>query len=1543
MFARRRARGVLSATLVTALVAGAAFLGTSAASAEPTEAVPSEVAAAPVAEQQPAGTSESPQAPASPADGAGATGEGSEAPVASEHAPSEQTEHADAPAAESDAPTAPAAETQTPADPAERTESDEQRVAAAADLPGALEPTRADGGSLTWGFLASWRSYLTTWAQGTQTPYGGATLNADGTTNFPESSASTFDPKAGTGVIAYTGGVRWDSTAHGFSIALQNPRVEIAADGVAKLTAETSTEDTSGAAQVERILLAVSAAPVQGETVDGTLTMRDVALTFASPISPAGISRYAGKPADAATFSTPGAVVDPKPSFEPKLSVTFADGSPVTADTKVYKGDTLRISGSGFDPASNVGGRGVPIPATLPQGNYVVFGSFAEQWQPSGEYPAGSRSGGEQRWLLAESVLDQVPAQYQGMIRGQWAELAESGEFSFEMKLAKVPAAIEGGKYGIYTYGAGGVNNAAQELAFPLNFVDAERPVFEPKVSVSFADGTPVTADTKVYEGDKLTVSGTGFDPYANVFPNGMGVPIPNTLPQGTFAVFGNFAENWQPSKGAPSSARKMDKSNRAWLLAEDTLNAVPEAFRETIREQWSPLSAEGDFSWTFTVKAPTETVPGGAYGIYTYAGGVGSSNAEHELAVPLNYQGHRSGADARVTGIAAAKAGLTVDVSGTGFSAQLAPQGVYAAIVEAGADVASAKSPGVAVASYVSAEKIVDGAFTEQLLAPAAQLQREKDYELLLWKAHGPATEASTFVRVPLAVTADHWKAIFGDDAQRAYVEPTVSSATDEQLTLSIAVSRIKLQPVDQGIYYALIEEGKEAELGLTSMGIAVGFLPSEGLTAGAATVALEADVDKLDREKSYEILVWRAHGDATPERILGRGDVQITEAQWDAMKGAPAQPAGKASLTAATSAGLSITAAIRGIEQQSFPAGVQLGVIERGTANTVAPDGVLGQVTVAKLPSGTLNQTLSVKAAQLDRTKQYDVLVWQAGVAPSKTANILVLPFDVTKAQWDAVFPPKVETLPGSFEWGVRKQFREYVTGPIAGGKITVTSPASGSSVYKFPQTPGGSWDSKTQTGSVKFAGNVNFSGHGGVLNLNLSNPELHVVSAAKAELRAPHKGKLMTIATLDLTQGTKRSLAGDAVRFTGVPVKLTAEGLSEYFESYLQASDKLDDASFTIGAAANVKPVKPPVTPVVKPKPKPTVPVAPVAPSAGGQQAGSLTWGVSSGFAAYTTGRIAKGSISTSGVGGGAGGYVFPQSSSSWNAKTQTGTVQYSGVVTFTGHKGLMSESFANPVITITGPTSGTLSAGGRSFGLNLAAGSKSVGQNGEVTWSGVPLAGGISGGGGGGGGAFGADPVSFTVGAVSGASFGSTTVDAKSTKRTAADAPPVTTGIRILTDAKKLVPGGEIEFEAAGFEPSERDVLVVLYSEPTVLDEAAGADANGTVRWIGTLPKDLPVGEHTITLQGSTDAGAVFTVVKPEKKAKAPSTQESAEEITVQAEPAAPVAAGVVPAEDAPVWLWWAGSLALLVVAGAMGGLVVAQRRRAAASVASGNDA
>ncbi|KON74833.1 hypothetical protein M768_02545 [Cellulosimicrobium cellulans F16] len=203
------------------------------------------------------------------------------------------------------------------------------------------------------------------------------------------------------------------------------------------------------------------------------------------------------------------------PVWEPEIAVFAEDGVTPLGDAEVSVGDTIVVKGSGFDPAANIGGRGVPIPATLPQGTYVVFGSFTEQWRPSEGAASSTRKVGSQAWALAEPVLDQVPAQYQSVIRAQWTDIAADGTFEARL-VVKSPGLLDGGRYGVYTYGAGGVTNADQELFAPVAFdAPASLTVTPATTTVEAGDTVRIAVDGLV-EGD--VVKGVTFGGKAATF-----------------------------------------------------------------------------------------------------------------------------------------------------------------------------------------------------------------------------------------------------------------------------------------------------------------------------------------------------------------------------------------------------------------------------------------------------------------------------------------------------------------------------------------------------------------------------------------------------------------------------------------------------------------------------------------------------------------------------------------------------------------------------------------------------------------------------------------------------------------------------------------------------------------------------------------------------------------------------------------------------------------------------------------------------------------
>ncbi len=262
------------------------------------------------------------------------------------------------------------------------------------------------------------------------------------------------------------------------------------------------------------------------------------------------------------------------------------------------------------------------------------------------------------------------------------------------------------------------------------------------------------------------------------------------------------------------------------------------------------------------------------------------------------------------------------------------------------------------------------------------------------------------------------------------------------------------------------------------------------------------------------------------------------------------------------------------------------------------------------------------------------------------------------------------------------------------------------------------------------------------------------------------------------------------------------------------------------------------------------------------------GSLTWGVKQSLQSYVLGG---GSISTAnGAGYNGVRFSFAQaSSSSFNHASATGSSSYSGSATFAYPAHGFSIGLANPRVVLSSATAGTLymdvtyngsTQSGIAFAsLGLGAASKtSTGTTtafsnvsatltaaGATAFQGFYTAGTAL------------DPMSFVIGAPS-AGFASTTKAAVVNEPDAT--PPATEGITAGSDAP--IEGEEFTATASGFAPNETDILVVIYSEPMLLDTVT-ADRNGLVTWTGPLPTGL-TGEHTLTFQGSVDRGIVLDI-------------------------------------------------------------------------------
>ncbi|MFI1187278.1 HtaA domain-containing protein [Streptomyces californicus] len=149
---------------------------------------------------------------------------------------------------------------------------------------------------------------------------------------------------------------------------------------------------------------------------------------------------------------------------------------------------------------------------------------------------------------------------------------------------------------------------------------------------------------------------------------------------------------------------------------------------------------------------------------------------------------------------------------------------------------------------------------------------------------------------------------------------------------------------------------------------------------------------------------------------------------------------------------------------------------------------------------------------------------------------------------------------------DWGVRRTFREYVTGSIGQGKWTLADGAQdGGALFRFPQGKG-TYDAKKQTLDADFNGSVRFTG---AHDLDLTFAAVTVaVTKGEGTLSADvtsggttTKGvPIVTFAAEDFAP--KDGLAA----LTEAPATLTAEG-SKAFNSMYKAGTEMDPVSLAV----------------------------------------------------------------------------------------------------------------------------------------------------------------------------------------------------------------------------------------------------------------------------------------------------------------------------------------------------------------------------------------
>jgi len=214
--------------------------------------------------------------------------------------------------------------------------------------PALAAPVNVGGGSLDWGFKASFRAYVAT---GNGNPpiatSGGATRNADGTFDFP-ATGGTYDASAGTATVNYGGTVVFSYPAHFFEITLTNPSVVVDGDGTGSLLADVDLVANGGSTEQHLDQAEIATLATTAPTVTGTdITFSGLAATLTATGASAFAGFYpAGTALDPVTASASAAATPEEPSDpeEPEEPGSSAAAQRITA---AVAGGALTLTSAG--------------------------------------------------------------------------------------------------------------------------------------------------------------------------------------------------------------------------------------------------------------------------------------------------------------------------------------------------------------------------------------------------------------------------------------------------------------------------------------------------------------------------------------------------------------------------------------------------------------------------------------------------------------------------------------------------------------------------------------------------------------------------------------------------------------------------------------------------------------------------------------------------------------------------------------------------------------------------------------------------------------------------------------------------------------------------------------------------------------------------------------------------------------------------------------------------------------------------------------------
>ncbi|WP_078628578.1 HtaA domain-containing protein [Streptomyces sp. NRRL F-2664] len=266
----------------------------------------------------------------------------------------------------------------------------------------------------------------------------------------------------------------------------------------------------------------------------------------------------------------------------------------------------------------------------------------------------------------------------------------------------------------------------------------------------------------------------------------------------------------------------------------------------------------------------------------------------------------------------------------------------------------------------------------------------------------------------------------------------------------------------------------------------------------------------------------------------------------------------------------------------------------------------GAAGPLTLTNIPVTLTAQGAQAFAGYYPAGAQLDPLSLSADVRTAPAAE------SRPPADPQPGTTPQASQAPGAFadaavDWGVRRTFREYVTGSIGQGGWTLSEGAQdGGALFRFPQGKG-AYDGRKGTLDAAFAGTVRFTG----VHLDLTLGSMAVkVENGKGVLSADVTTAGTTKNAVPLVEFDAAALKteGALVTLAEAPAVLT-EGGSQAFNSLYKAGTGMDPVSLAVALDATAKlPVLPDLGSATSPSATPAASASSADPAPGADASGA-----------------------------------------------------------------------------------------------------------------------------------------------------------------------------------------------------------------------------------------------------------------------------------------------------------------------------------------------